>query len=233
MVPTKQRFIPIILNNSISMSALPITISRRMASKRPQLLPMSVGQVRTKATTKQTKTSSKGSENRTAQSKGYLKKGAGRTTTSSGPDRTDVIRKMLYEQKEEEGQRLKKLASVVPSPEIHETIHRAWQLRLRQNREKVASRLESQYASIDKALEELRIADVSLYLRTLKDSDGNMARLENVGSRATGGLNATGKLPGLFPRQMRIPSETSPADGKVWDHDWKNPMNPLDPTSIS
>ncbi|EGG06626.1 uncharacterized protein MELLADRAFT_106573 [Melampsora larici-populina 98AG31] len=189
---------------------------------------MSAGQVRTKATTKQTKTSAKGSENRTAQSKGYLKKGTGKTTTSSGPDRTDVIRKMLYEQKEEESQRLERLSTIIPSPEIHETIHRAWQIRLRERREKVNQRLERQYRSIDQALEELRLADLSLYLKTLKDSDGNIARLENVGSRVKDlGVNATGKLPGLFPRQMRIPSESSPSHGKVWDHDWKNPMNPL------
>lgn len=134
---------------------------------------------------------------------------------------------MLYEQEDETIDRVQRLSSVVPSLDVHETIHRAWQLRLRGNRERVSARLEAQYRSLDAALEALRTADVALYLRTLKDSDGGMARLENVGSRATGSLNATGKLPGLCPRQMRIPTETEPMAGKVWEHDWKNPVDPL------
>ncbi|KAH9812221.1 hypothetical protein DFH28DRAFT_1062217 [Melampsora americana] len=217
------------------MSTLPMNISRRVVSKRPQLFTPSVGQVRSKATTKQTKTSkpTKGSENRTAQSKGYLKKGGSKTTTSSGPDRTDVIRKMLYEQKEEESERLKRLTSIVPTPEIHETIHRAWQIRLRERRERLSKRLSSQYESIDKSLEELRISNLTLYLKTIKDSDGGILKLENTGSRTKEGLNGTGKLIGLFPRQMRIPTESSPLDGKVWDHDWKNPINPLEDRSNS
>ncbi|KAG0140744.1 hypothetical protein CROQUDRAFT_52774 [Cronartium quercuum f. sp. fusiforme G11] len=188
-------------------------------------------QRRGKASTKQTKSSKpvKASENRSAQSKGYLKKsGAGRpVATSSGSDRTETIRKMLYEQAEDPDRRIERLEAVVPSPDVHETIHRAWQLRLRRKRENMESRLEAQYISMDRALEALRTTDVSLYLRTLKDSDGNMARLENVGARTLGTLNATGKLPGLFPRQMRIPTETEPVNGKVWEHEWKNPIDPL------
>ncbi|MBW0467519.1 hypothetical protein O181_007234 [Austropuccinia psidii MF-1] len=193
-------------------------------------------QVRLKVSSRQTGGKSKsgsGNENRSAQSKGYLKKGKDSRSGANGADgktdRFEVIRQMLYDHdpKNTDTERLARLQKLIPDFEMHETIHRAWQLHQRHQRERKSAQLERQYRAMTHALEELRLADRRLYVDIIKNEHGAMHRLQNIVQPKLEGLNSTGKLVGLFPRQMKVPSESLPSPGKVWDHDWKNPMDPL------
>ncbi|KAA1134847.1 hypothetical protein PGTUg99_003987 [Puccinia graminis f. sp. tritici] len=191
-----------------------------------------IDQIRCKVASRQTgggkSKSGKPSENRSAQTKGYLKKSKdGNSNTDGKSDRYDVIRQMLYEQdpKMDESTRLARLQKLVPEFEIHETIDRAWKLNERHQREAQEKALERQYQSMNNALEELRLADLKLYLRVIKDENGSIHRLQNI-VQSPNLLNSSGKLAGLFPRQLKLPVESLPNPEKVWDHDWKNPTDP-------
>ncbi|KAI8453321.1 hypothetical protein BY996DRAFT_6431558 [Phakopsora pachyrhizi] len=185
------------------------------------------------------KLKSAGGDNRSAQTKGYLTKkkqkaGSGHSPDGGKVDRYDVIRQTLYEKEPEDSERkrFKALRELIPDPEIHQTIHRAFQLLKRQRREELEIRLENQYQSIDRALEDLRIKHLELYLRTIRNQKGSPFRIQNVDqemSKTDDGIdrNRLGKLVGLFPRQIRIPTELTPQAGKVWDKDWKNPIDPF------
>ncbi|KAH9460074.1 hypothetical protein MJO29_004028 [Puccinia striiformis f. sp. tritici] len=197
---------------------------------------LNLDQIRFKTSSRQTgggKTKGKTSENRTAQAKGYLKKANGASSGMDGKtDRFEVIRQMLYEgdAKMDDSARLARLQKAVPEFGMHETIDRAWKLNERHLREKHEEELEKQYQSMNKALEELRTTDIKLYLKVIKDENGSIQRLQNIVQINPSNqinLNSTGKLFGLFPRQIKLPTESLPNPDKVWDHDWKNPTNPL------
>lgn len=196
-----------------------------------------VQQIRFKSSTRQTgggkSASGKSSENRSAQTKGYLKKSkAGSSSSDGNSDRYDVIRQILYgeDEKMTDSARLSRLIETVPDYQIHETIDRAWKLHERHQRVKQQEQLEKQYLSMNNALEQLRLADLKLYLNVVKDENGSIHRLQNIVQKNPHeniNINSTGKLIGLFPRQIRLPTESLPSSDKVWDHDWKNPVDPL------
>ncbi|WAR53990.1 hypothetical protein PtB15_3B500 [Puccinia triticina] len=195
-----------------------------------------INQIRTKVSSRQTgggkSKAGKPSENRSAQTKGYLKKSKDANSNTDGKsDHYEVIRQMMYEQdpKMDDSARLARLQKAVPEFEIHETIDRAWKLNERHQREKQAEELEKQYQSMNNALEELRLTDLKLYLKVIKDENGSTHRLQNIvqtSQKDQINLNSTGKLTGLFPRQLKLPVESLPNPDKVWDHDWKNPTDP-------
>ncbi|KNZ57736.1 uncharacterized protein VP01_2087g10 [Puccinia sorghi] len=202
--------------------------------------PHDLEQIRFKVSSRQTggakSKAGKSSENRAAQTKGYLKKpkSAGSSTAEGKSDRYEAFREMLYglESGMDESARLARLEKAVPSYEMHETIDRAWKLNERHRREEQEQALERQYLSMNKALEELRLSDIHLYLKVIKDNNGSIHRLQNIlqPSSINGvskiNINSTGKLHGLFPRQLKLPVESLPNPDKVWDHDWINPIDP-------
>lgn len=200
-------------------------------------------QIRCKVSSRQTgggksKAGGKPNENRSAQTKGYLKKpkSASGNSADGKTDRFETFRQMLYEKDADTADqaRLERLHQIVPEYQVHETIDRAWKLNERHQREQQDEALEKQYQSMNKALEELRITDIHLYLKVIKDENGSINRLQNIvqsnsshsSSSTHINLNATGKLAGLFPRQIKLPVESLPKSDKVWDHDWKNPTDP-------
>jgi len=200
-------------------------------------------QIRFKVSSRQTggakPKAGKPTENRAAQTKGYLKKpkaaAAGGSPTDGKSDRYEAFRQMLYglEPGMDDSARLARLEKAVPSYEMHETIDRAWKLKERHRREEQEDALERQYRSMNKALEELRTSHIHLYLKVIKDNNGSIHRLQNIiqPSASINGasninINSTGKLHGLFPRQLKLPVESLPAPDKVWDHEWINPIDP-------
>lgn len=121
--------------------------------------------------------------------------------------------------------RLLALEKVVPSIEAHTTIHRAYQLLLRRRREAHLASLSRRYASLTSALEALRLTSPDLYLSTTLKSGKLQSVVQPGGSRA----NATGKLQGLVPRHLRLPTQEAATErGKAWNSEWKNPVDPLE-----
>lgn len=115
--------------------------------------------------------------------------------------------------------RLKSLSQVVPSAEVDDTIWRAWQLSRRHKREQQQADLRARYEALESALKMLENTDKRLF---------DLATSERISStRGTGNiskdqeLSKEGRLPGLFPRQLPIPTHSS---GKAaWDSTWKRP----------
>ena len=78
----------------------------------------------------------------------------------------------------------------------HDTIHRAWQLHLRYQRERRERELEKQYNKMREACTDLEQHDIRLFKAA-------MTKDKNAG----------------FPIEMRSMTDTPPKNG--WNHDWK------------
>ncbi len=117
----------------------------------------------------------------------------------------------------------------IPSVQAHDTIERAWLLHKRHVRKQREAELDRKFACMEKAMEELERVDKSLYLAANKEED------PRARSAAETGLSRTlktseirtleARVRGLFPRELRIPSDTPPKDG--WNHDWRPFPRPL------
>ena len=114
--------------------------------------------------------------------------------------------------------RLEALQAVVPSLKAHETIERAWKLHQRREREEQSENLRIKYESMREALRELEKEDPRLFAAAV---EGKISPARNT--RGTQGDLASkeGRIPGLFPRQMRIPTET--IGNFKWDESWQRP----------
>jgi hypothetical protein len=97
------------------------------------------------------------------------------------------------------------LKAAVPNLEVHDTIDRAWKLHQRKAREAHSANLKARYDSLQHAMLELQQASPRLF-------DAAAAPADNVpsGTKAEEGKVASrqGRIPGLFPRQLRVPTET-------------------------
>ncbi|BGP24004.1 mitochondrial ribosomal protein subunit L28 [Rhodotorula toruloides] len=130
----------------------------------------------------------------------------------AGDPRTQLIKSALFESDPSEEERLEALLKVIPSPEAHETIERAWQLHLRHKRETHQAEIHRKYASMRAAMDLLEQTDKELFRKacgkaftTLEQADATNARLN-----------------GLVPREWKVPTDL-PA-GKMWNADWKAPQ---------
>ncbi|BGP31367.1 hypothetical protein JCM10296v2_003131 [Rhodotorula toruloides] len=131
--------------------------------------------------------------------------------TMAGDPRTQSIKTVLLDSDPSEEERLEALLKVIPSPEAHETIERAWQLHLRHKREAHQAEIHRKYASMRAAMELLEQTDKELFRKacgkaftTLEQADVTNARLN-----------------GLVPREWKVPTDL-PA-GKMWNAEWKAP----------
>ncbi|CAG8456449.1 hypothetical protein C2G38_2105528 [Gigaspora rosea] len=112
--------------------------------------------------------------------------------------RYQIIKRILYETPKPE---LPKMTE--QDLEKHETIDRAWKLFLRNQQEERENELAAKYRMLNEANLEL----------------------EKLGSRLFNSAQIGNKIM-MFPRQMKIPTETPPLNG--WNYDYKPPSS--DPT---
>ncbi|GAA5829883.1 hypothetical protein JCM11251_007920 [Rhodosporidiobolus azoricus] len=129
----------------------------------------------------------------------------------AGDSRVEAIKTTLYESEPSESDRLAALSRVIPSPEVHETITRAWQLHLRQRRTAHQTALARKYDSMRRAIDLLEETDKELWSKAVEGK-----KFQNV--KQNGGNE---RLEGLVPRELRVPTERPGA--QLWDHDWKAP----------
>jgi len=117
------------------------------------------------------------------------------------------------------------LHRVIPSVEAHETIHRAWQLYQRHRREQRHAELTALLHKMRVAVEELKQVDEKLYhWATIPRDPRRLIQPEAEALRGTKGsvrkaLEA--RIEGLFPRELRAPTETPSIRG--WEEDWRPP----------
>ncbi|ORY26142.1 hypothetical protein BCR39DRAFT_270361 [Naematelia encephala] len=125
---------------------------------------------------------------------------------------------------------LARINAVIHSPEVYETIDRAWRLYQRQIREARKRSLEARYDSMVEACDELdRITNEEngVYPRSLYDAAmtrPNPHKLEMVRGRAATAESRwrEARLAGYFPREAWVPTETR---GKGWNYEWKRPTS--------
>lgn len=150
---------------------------------------------------------------------------------SLGDPKNEIIRRALYPSNIRNGPSPtgtwrpdvgRRLQRAIPSVQAHETIERAWLLHRRHVRRQRQAELERKFECMKRAIEVLREVDPKLYLEANKEED------PRVRSKAEVELAKTLKGPerkalearvrGLFPRELRIPSDTPSRDG--WNYDW-------------
>jgi len=116
------------------------------------------------------------------------------------------------------------LAEVVPSREAHETIERAWSLFRRRIRESRKAALDARISSLRQALVALEQADPNLFEQaTLKPTCSETLPAVRKGNKSAKAVSESGRIPGLFPRQLRVPTETPRTS--LWNGDWKRPVD--------
>lgn len=115
----------------------------------------------------------------------------------------------------------------IPSVQAHETIERAWllhQRRARKQREEESSR---KFASMERAMDELEKTNPFLYTEATRTEDPRHRTPEEIEkSKKLRGIQRKmmeSKMAGLFPREMRLPTDTPPRAG--WNYDWKAPSS--------
>ena len=122
----------------------------------------------------------------------------------------------------------------MPSREAHEAIDAAFAIVRRRRLERRRADLASKYAALQHAVAELERLDGSdgplfraatdrpacedaVPAVALEGREGADALLDGAA------LSASGRIPGLFPRQMRVPTETP---GRVdFDEGWTRPKS--------
>lgn len=111
----------------------------------------------------------------------------------------------------------------IPSVQAHETIERAWLLHKRYLRKKRESEAARKFECMKKAMDVLHGIDPKLYLEANKKDDPRARSKEEMESMKT--LKASeirameARIRGLFPRELRIPTDTPPRTG--WKYEWK------------
>lgn len=117
----------------------------------------------------------------------------------------------------------------IPSVQVHNTIERAWLLHKRQIRRCREAELARKFESMKRAMEELEKIDTRLYLEANKQEDPrarSKSEQELAKQLRSSELRAVeARVRGLFPRELRIPTETSAPSG--WNYDWTPIQRPI------
>jgi len=151
-----------------------------------------------------------------------------------GDPKNEIIRRALYPSNIRNGPSPtgtwrpdvgRRLQRAIPSVQAHDTIERAWFLHRRHVRRTRQAELERKFQCMQKAMEVLREVDPKLYSEANKEED------PRARSKAEAEFSKTLRVPerkalearvrGLFPRELRIPTDTPPRDG--WSYEW-NPI---------
>lgn len=147
---------------------------------------------------------------------------AGKKATSAEP-RNEVIQKALYPSnirnretptgiwRRDVGRRLQ---IAIPSKQAHETIERAWLLHNRHLRLKREEESSRKFDKMWAAMSELERIDTHRFkgCNMVEDPTARTKERSKVSRRNDS------RLPGMFPREMRIPTNTPPRIG--WVYDW-------------
>ncbi|KAB5595019.1 MRP-L28 domain-containing protein [Ceratobasidium theobromae] len=160
---------------------------------------------------------------------------AGRPEAAPADPRNDIIRRTLFPERTSDIHGAESsptgvhrpdveqvLELAIPSAEAHETIERAWKLHKREMRLAREDELKRKYASMLRAVEVLKELDPVSYAeacrgvdsRRLSEQDRERMKAMKRGARK----KAESRIEGLFPREMRIPTDTPRRDG--WNHGW-------------
>jgi large subunit ribosomal protein L40 len=110
----------------------------------------------------------------------------------------------------------------VPSKQAHETIERAWLLHQRHQRWRREEELDRKYECMKKAMDELEKIDTRLFSEANRVEDPRQRGMaETKLAKTLRGVEKKvleSRLPGLFPRELRVPTDTPARDG--WKYDW-------------
>ena len=118
---------------------------------------------------------------------------------------------------------MKALRRAIPSKQAHETIERAWLLHERHMRWKRNEEAERKFECMRRAMAELEKVDPILFKEANRTEDPRKRTPAEVELSKT--LRGAPKkamesrLPGLFPREMRLPTDTPPREG--WVYNWR------------
>ncbi|KAI0094502.1 hypothetical protein BDY19DRAFT_981976 [Irpex rosettiformis] len=152
--------------------------------------------------------------------------------------RVDIIRRTLYPAnvrsresptgtwRSNVGRRLQR---AIPSVQAHETIERAWLLHQRHIRRGRQAELERKFKCMKEAMDYLYELDPKLHAEANRVEDPRVRTPQEVQLLKT--LKGQEKkaiesrIRGLFPRELRIPTETPSRDG--WRHEWDPLIAPL------
>ncbi|KAH8099690.1 hypothetical protein BXZ70DRAFT_210662 [Cristinia sonorae] len=161
---------------------------------------------------------------------------AAREVNTSDP-RTDIIRRVLYPSNLRNRASpvgnwrpdvARRLQRAIPSVQAHETIERAWLLHQRHVRKSRQSELDRKFQCMRTAMEKLRELDLQRY-RAANELEDPRARSEEElellkTAKAPEKKAMEARIRGLFPRELRVPTETPSRDG--WNYDWVPPSRP-------
>ncbi|CAE7220758.1 unnamed protein product [Rhizoctonia solani] len=159
----------------------------------------------------------------------------GRPEVAPPDPRNDIIRRTLYPERTPDITGLAAsptgvhrqdvelaIERAVPSAEAHETIERAWKLHRRRVKEEREAELRRKYESMRRAIKVLEQLDPGSYAEATRGvdsrrlSEGERERMKEMKRGAR--KKAESRVEGLFPREMRIPTDTPRRDG--WNHGW-------------
>lgn len=163
---------------------------------------------------------------------------AGRREGSGGGDqRLEIIRHALYPTNIKNKPSptgtwrpdvARRLQRAIPSVQAHETIERAWFLRERHVRRARWAELSRKFECMHKAMETLRMVHPALYKEANQGEDPrSRSNAEIQLAKTLSGSEkkaVEARIRGLFPRELRIPTDTPPRDG--WNYDWTPPAQP-------
>ena len=105
--------------------------------------------------------------------------------------------------------------------QVHETIERAWFLHQRHVRRARAAELKRKFESVRNAMETLRQVAPELYTAANKEEDPRarsaaeaelLKKLKGPEKKAV-----EARIRGLFPRELRMPTDTPPRNGWIYD----------------
>ncbi|KAF5352670.1 hypothetical protein D9756_005836 [Leucocoprinus leucothites] len=117
----------------------------------------------------------------------------------------------------------------IPSVQAHNTIERAWLLHKRQIRKRREAELARKFESMRKAMEELEKIDTRLYMEANRQEDPRArseAERQLAKTLRSSELRAVeARVRGLFPRELRVPTETPPPSG--WNYEWNPIQRPI------
>lgn len=120
---------------------------------------------------------------------------------------------------------LRALRKAIPSIQAHEIIERAFKLYIRHKRQRRQAELERKFECMRSAMVELeRVSPRLAHGANMQDdprarTEEEMTVLRTL--RGTERMAAEGRIRGLFPREMRIPTDTPSRDG--WNYEWRPP----------
>ncbi|KAG5645338.1 hypothetical protein DXG03_006400 [Asterophora parasitica] len=123
----------------------------------------------------------------------------------------------------------KALQHAIPSVQAHQTIERAWLLHRRHARKQREAELARKFECMRQAMEELERVDSRLYMEANKPedprarTDAERELAKKLKSTEVRTLEA--RIRGLFPRELRVPTDTPPRSG--WNYEWKPFPRPL------